>query len=396
MRSYFNKPSWASRTDEDEDSEFYRRAGQVYRDIVATNISARERRANSLRSITHKRRCLSNSPHDEDVSNLRSRQEVAVKPGTPVENSRRSQPALGHSTANISITKPSWARQDSIYNEVPTVVANGSSPPTSQGSPQSRTQDMRAESTPSPSVTINGPEANVYTEGRLKGTRARDEQGITRSDRNTAYDDTVVHILITSEIANTKPLVIQRKMSQSLKEVRLAWFARQDLPKDFQSTVFLTWKGRRLFDVTTCKSLNISAYTNETSPFDEFFSDADACRVYMEAVTEEIYAARHRFSPKVVGVDPKSTGSTDSEGTEQHAKNEVILKCPGHHEYKIQVPLTTTISQVIGAFREARSISPGLAVYLAFDGDRLDPQSSLEDNEITDGDLVDVLIRQEF
>ncbi|CBF81170.1 small ubiquitin-related modifier domain-containing protein [Aspergillus nidulans FGSC A4] len=396
MRSYFNKPSWASRTDENGDSEFYRRAGQVYRDIVATNISARERRVNSLQSITHKRRRLSNSPPDDPVSDMRSKQEVAVKPGTPVENSPPSQPAFGHNTANISITEPQWARQGSISNEVPTMVAEGSTSPTSPDSPQSRMLDMRAESTPSPSVTNIGPEANVHTKGRLKGTRVRDEPGITRSDRNTAYDDTVVHILITSEIANTKPLVIQRKMSQSLKEVRLAWFARQDLPKDLQPTVFLTWKGRRLFDVTTCKSLNISAYTNETSPFDEFFSDADACRVYMEAVTEEIYAARHRFSPNVVGVDPESTGSPHSEGTEQHAKNEIILKCPGHDDFKIQIPLTTTISQVIGAFREARSISPGLVVYLAFDGDRLDPQSSLEDNEITDGDLVDVLIRQEF
>ncbi|KAL4737451.1 ubiquitin-2 like Rad60 SUMO-like-domain-containing protein [Aspergillus similis] len=395
MRSYFNKPSWASRTNEDEDSEFYRRAGQVYKDIVATNINARERRANCLQSNAHKRPRLSNSSHDEDASELRNEPEVAVKARTPVENSPPSQPALEHSTVNTSLTKPSWARQVLIYNEAPTVSTEGSSAPTPQDPPQSRMLDMRAESTPSPSTTINGAKANVHTNGRLDDTSAGDEQDITRSDRNTAYDDTVVHILITSEIANTKPLVIQRKMSQSLKGVRLAWCARQDLPKDLQSTVFLTWKGRRLFDVTTCRSLNISAYTSETSPFDEFFSDADACRVYMEAVTEEIYAARHRFSPNVAGVDPKSTGWTDSTAAEEHVKSEIILKCPGHGDLKIQVPLTTNISQLTGAFREARSISPGLAVYLAFDGDRLDPQSSLEDNEITDGDLVDVLIRQE-
>ncbi|KAL4745531.1 hypothetical protein BDW72DRAFT_186490 [Aspergillus terricola var. indicus] len=396
MRSFFNKPSWASRTDEDEDSEFYRRAGQVYKDIVAANISARERRANSLQSDTHKRRRLSNSSHDEDALELRSRPEVAVKPRTPVENSPPSQLALEQRTVNISSTKPSWARQVLIYNEAPTVSTKDSSPPTPQDSLQSKMLDMRAESTPSPSITINGAKANVYAKGRLNGTRARDEQGITRSDRNTPYDDTVVHILITSEIANTKPLVIQRRMSQSLKGVRLAWCARQDFPQDLQSAVFLTWKGRRLFDVTTCRSLNISAYTNESSPFDEFFSDADACRVYMEAVTEEIYAARHRLSPNMVGVDPRSTGSTDSKSAEQHPKNEITLKCPGHGDLKIQVPLTTNISQVIGAFREARNISAGLAVYLAFDGDRLDPQSSLEDNEITNGDLVDVLIRQEL
>ncbi|KAL4985070.1 ubiquitin-2 like Rad60 SUMO-like-domain-containing protein [Aspergillus falconensis] len=395
MRSYFNKPSWASRTDDDEDSEFYRRAGQVYEDIVATNISAREPRAISLQNSTYKRRRLLDSSHDEDTQGPRSEQERAAEPRTLVENSPPSQSVPETSTVITSLAKSSRTHQVSISNETPTMSMKGSILPTSQDSPQSKIPTMRAESTPSPPFAINGGRADVHTKGRLDGTRARGEQGISSNYRNTVYGDTVVHILITSEIANTKPLVIQRKMSQSLKGVRLAWCARQNLPKELHPNVFLTWKGRRLFDVTTCRSLNISAYTKEISQFDEFFSDTDTCRVNMEAVTEEIYAARHRTSPNVVAVDPTSTGLTESEDAEQYAKNEVILKCPGYDDFKIRVLSTTIISQVIRAFREAKSISPELAVYLAFDGDRLDPRSSLEDYEITDGDLIDVFIKQE-
>ncbi|KAL6235127.1 hypothetical protein BDW75DRAFT_210278 [Aspergillus navahoensis] len=394
MRSYFNKPPWANRTDEDEDLEFYRRAGQVYKDIVATNISAREQRANSCQKNKHKRRRLLNSSHD-DTRGSESGQEMAAKPRDLVENSPPSQTVPERSTVITSLAESSRTHQVSISDETPTMSTKGLIPPTPQDSPQSKIADIRTESTPSPPIAINGRKADVHIQGRLDGTRVPGEQGISCSDRNTAYHDTVVHILITSEIVNTKPLIIQRKMSQSLKGVRLAWCARQNLPKELHSTVFLTWRGRRLFDVTTCRSLNISAYTKEISRFDEFFSDTDACRVNMEAVTEEIYAARYRSSSNVVGVDPASPGSNESEDTEQYAKHEIILKCPGHDDFKIRVPLSTNISQVIGAFREARSISPELAVYLAFDGDRLDPRSCLEDNEITDGDLIDVLLKQE-
>ncbi|KAL4996867.1 ubiquitin-2 like Rad60 SUMO-like-domain-containing protein [Aspergillus recurvatus] len=396
MRSYFNKPSWASRTDEDEDSEFYSRASQVYKDIVAINISARERRANSIQKNTHKRRRLSDPSPDEDTQGLKSEQEIAAEPRTPVEDSPPSQTVTEPSMVISSLSRFSRPHQVSISKKAPTMSTKGLIPPTPQDSPQSKILDMRAESTPPPPIAINGRKADVHTKGRLDDTRALGEQGISRNDRNTAYDDTVVHIFITSEIANTKPFIIQRKMSQSLKGVRLAWCASQNLPKELHPAIFLTWKGRRLFDVTTCRSLNISAYTKEISRFSEIFSDTDACRINMEAVTEEMYAARQRSSPNVVGVDPTSAGSTESEDVEQYAKNEIILKCPGHDDFKIRVPLTTNISQVIEAFREARSISPELAVCLAFDGDRLDPQSSLEDNEMTDGDLIDVFIKQEF
>ncbi|THC90923.1 hypothetical protein EYZ11_009611 [Aspergillus tanneri] len=46
MRTFFNRPPWANRGEKDPPSDFYRRAGQTYGDIVAANKEARERTAN--------------------------------------------------------------------------------------------------------------------------------------------------------------------------------------------------------------------------------------------------------------------------------------------------------------------------------------------------------------
>ncbi|KAL4783463.1 ubiquitin-2 like Rad60 SUMO-like-domain-containing protein [Aspergillus varians] len=395
MRSYFNKPSWASRGDENGDSEFYRRAGQTYNDIVATNKSTRERQASSSRRHSHKRQRLSSPSNDEDTqrSNI-GEQGTSTERTTPLNNSSLPQEAPQGSTRCVG---SSTAQQALISHESPTMDTRGLIPPTPQNSREGKVPGLRANPPSSPSGTISDGKVDAHIAGSSVDTRAPAETGASRGARSTAYDNTVVQILITSKIPKTKPLIIHRKMSQSLKGVRLAWCTHQNLPEELHSTVFLTWKGRRLFDVTTCRSLNIevhSAFTKELLPFDDCFSETDDCRIHMEAVTEETFAVRYRSSPNMVGSDPIPLTSTESQDAERDDQSEIILKCPGFDEFKIRVSLTTHISRVVAAFREARSISPGLLVYLAFDGDRLDPQSSLADYEITDGDLVDVLVKK--
>ncbi|KAL4900628.1 hypothetical protein BDW74DRAFT_161847 [Aspergillus multicolor] len=395
MSSFFKKPSWASRRDEDEDPEFYRRGPQVYRDIVATTKSAQRRGSSPMSdSHKHKRPCLSN-PSNEGHNRRGTAQDTAAEPITTVENPPLAQTPPGHSSSNTSLDESQVAPGlPAPNNEESTTSTKGLISPTPEVSPQSKPVVSRASPAPSPPLTINVKKTEVHEEGVTDGTRSPSNQDIIHSARDTTYDNTVVHILITSELANTKPLIIQRKMSQSLKGVRLAWCARQNLPKELHQDVFLTWKGRRLFDVTTCRSLNICAHTKEQSPFDEFFTNADDCRVNMEAVTEEIHAARHRSQLNMVESNRTFPVLAELQDAEQHAGIEIILKCPGHSDYKIHAPVVANISQIVGTFRKARGISPDLAVYLAFDGDRLDPRSCLADHDITDGDMIDVLLKQ--
>lgn len=207
-------------------------------------------------------------------------------------------------------------------------------------------------------------------------------------------EDTAVQILITSEIENTKPLIIRRKISQCLKDVRLAWCKRQNVPEEMQSSVVLTWKGRRLFDVTTCKSLGIHMEHNRHTTPGMDNNDDNSLRVHMEAVLEGtiLQSSNRRKSP-----DPRDEIASQSSGVEpgqQGIQIRVVLKSPGLDELKIKARPRTQISRLTEAFRDAHHISAEHDVYLLFDGDRLQPNTCLEDHDIADLDLLDVQIKQ--
>ncbi|KAL4801209.1 ubiquitin-2 like Rad60 SUMO-like-domain-containing protein [Aspergillus unguis] len=390
MRSYFNKPSWASRGDADENSEFYRRAPQTYQDIVATNLSAHGRKAKPAKTNTHKRRRLSIPP---DAGDIHTGEQEIVEATAPADDLQGCQ-KISEDGANGSMSPT--VNQVLISKTPPADLAQIPALPTPQESPDDKLPNSRSDSASSPVDTTSHAKIELHAEGRSEISTTPRQTDESHHNRKTAHDDAVVQILITSEIGETKPLLVHRKMSQSLKGVRLAWCAHQKLPQERHSDVFLTWKGRRLFDVTTCRSLNINARTALTenlSPFLDCFQENNEYRIHIEAVTEEIFAAGHRSSPDMVEHGPKYTIPTKSEEVEEHAGSEIILKCPGHDDFKVHVPLTTCVYQVVGAFREAKSVSAEMIVYLAFDGDRLDPQSRLIDHEIVDGDLLDVLVK---
>lgn len=101
--------------------------------------------------------------------------------------------------------------------------------------------------------------------------------------------DPVVQILLTSQIPNTNPLIINRRASQRLKEVRIAWCQRQGLTPELTNNVYLTWREKRLFDVTSCKSLGIGVDEDGHISFkgqSEFMGE-EGKHIHMEAVTDD-------------------------------------------------------------------------------------------------------------
>jgi len=66
-----------------------------------------------------------------------------------------------------------------------------------------------------------------------------------------------ISIFIEPRIPDSEPLLVTRKWNQRLREVRVAWCERQDFVADFANTVILTWKGIRVYDAASCKSLGI-------------------------------------------------------------------------------------------------------------------------------------------
>lgn len=101
-------------------------------------------------------------------------------------------------------------------------------------------------------------------EKRRQISEALRDNGILESKSRAVEEgpNPVISIFIQPQIPGTQPLLVTRKWNQRLKEVRTAWCQRQDFVADFADTVILTWRGIRVFDVASCKSLGIELDMN--------------------------------------------------------------------------------------------------------------------------------------
>ncbi|GIK06803.1 hypothetical protein Aspvir_002455 [Aspergillus viridinutans] len=402
MRSFFKRPSWASKGDEPVKSDFYRRAGQIYGDIITTNREARERSVCSNKPVAEdgrarKRRHVLDDGSLEESTPLgldggfkhnilsKSQQECAPSKLTPpcdtlAEESMDSglqRPATTYS-GGLDISGNVHQNRDSEFTLLaPAQRCKMNFNDTSQSEMERESKSMSANERP-----------DHPREARCQ--KKAPSAGISQYS-GPRSEDVTVQILITSPIDGTKPLIIHRKMSQSLRDVRLAWCNRQNLSTTLQASIYLTWKGRRLFDVTTCRSLglDISETSNGDEDIDKYPQvDGKPLRIHMEAVTDKLVGPdTQRLSP-VLGSQSKL-----NEGSDQKPLVRLVLKCPGFDKFETSVASNGPISQAITAFRLAERIPSERKIHLVFDGDRLNPNASFTDYDITDDDLVDVLIK---
>ena len=155
--------------------------------------------------------------------------------------------------------------------------------------------------------------------------------------------DPVLQILITSSIPNTIPLIVSRKLGQRLKEVKLAWLSRQQLSN--QEEVFLTWRGKRLFDVTTCRSLGVTVELDGTVMAKGDVLGDEEGRIHMEAMTLEILEARRRAKTEAATTAENEEAGQETQGpTEGKIENQVriILKARGFDDFKLRVKPVST------------------------------------------------------
>lgn len=388
MRSFFKRPSWATRGEEDLPADFYRRADQTYADIIAARKESRERSTKSPNDAPTdgRERRKRRRPSHEDDSSLEGDGPASKTPerrwmkidqhqqSPEVETHRVSSAdnVAGSATPGASPSPDNFS--DVIVSDTTNAkkgLSNGSADGT-HGGPDS--------------TAIDKPVPLSRQESASKSEIASQDS----TPSNNTLDDMVIEILITSKIKDTKPLIVQRKMTQSLKEVRLVWCSRQNLPKECQSAVYLTWKGKRLFDVTTCKSLGIGAGSLTADDYLQY--DEGNMRIHMEAATDDPSLLPMERQQSVDDSD-SAQESSQLEDTGQLGSQSIALKCPGYADLGINTSPNMKVSEVISIFRKARNIFEGQNVYLTFDGDRLEPENRLEDYDIADDDLLDVIIR---
>lgn len=153
--------------------------------------------------------------------------------------------------------------------------------------------------------------------------------------------DPEVYILITSSLENTTPLIIKRKLSQRLKDVRVAWCQHQKLTAEMSKTVFLTWRGKRLFDVTSCKSLGIIVDDDgnvSTKGQVRLFGQEEQ-KIHMEAMTEELFEERKKAKNRKAEAKQEDIYEEEVELPQkpEELQTRIILKAKGFDDFKLLV-----------------------------------------------------------
>lgn len=151
----------------------------------------------------------------------------------------------------------------------------------------------------------------------------------------------VLQILITSTIPNTNPLVVKRRLNQRLKDVRLAWIQKQGL-NDRADEIFLMWKGKKLFDVTTCKSLGIGVDADGNVVTNGDILEQLEEHLQIEAVTQELFQAYREAKKTPADAQVRmSEPEVQVQEAPEHPLPEkqvrIILRARGYPEYKIIV-----------------------------------------------------------
>ncbi|CAO1596609.1 hypothetical protein XANCAGTX0491_000443 [Xanthoria calcicola] len=444
-RTLFSKPSWVQQDNSTSSTDFFRRSNQSYLAIAAEAERKRQRKQARKRQEqshqhkdarrTHKQPRTpsdSDSADDSDHSKIDDgrcsqpdkEQMIPLAPITQLPELKRLPTAAEPESSLMSLSK----RYESVTS---TKAANGKltlqpsnvidleDSDDSQNGHQDHVNRV-ATIKHSPPVEDDDdlpPSDDEYAElvlkAREKARRKRLEDDIPcpaiQKDRLSsvgsmnkpnpppATADPAVSILITSRIPNTNPLIVNRKVSQRLKDVRLAWCHRQQFGPATTEAVFLTWKGKRLFDVTTCRSLGIGVDSQGnimTKGRRDILGDEED-QIHMEAMTEGILQGDQRAKRQ-----DTENAEHEMEAHEQalavkrkEPQVRIILKAKGFDDFKLIVKPTTPIYRIVNAFKMDKQIEDSREVFLSFDGDRLAPEIQVTNTELSDMDYIDVYVK---
>ena len=385
-RSLFNKPSWSRPQALSNDVDLFHRSNQTYADHASEVERARKRklarkekeraRQNEFECGVGKRRRVSEDEDDDDdesssdsssSSSQPSRKDIKASP-TPSTNHHAptitSPPKPIHSPksllrryeAKVAASKAGQEHDQKL--KVSDIVDLEDEEEDSSALPgQDSTSNSTIVKPAAPAEDDDQPGSDeefpeLARQVREKARRKRLEEDIasTAADPHdvllslhqpmspTSQPDPILQILITSSIENTTPLIVTRKVSQRLKDVRLAWAKRQNFATDFLNTVFLTWRGKRVFDVTTCRSLGITVDTMGRISTKGGSWEEEEGQIHMEAMTAKILEAYKKAKRnEATGQEDVAVQEEAVAVKDRESQVRIILKAKGLDDFKLQV-----------------------------------------------------------
>lgn len=204
---------------------------------------------------------------------------------------------------------------------------------------QARARKLREDSTKKSQT----PDANSPTPGQSVSAQSR-------LRNSTPPPDPVVKLFIDSRLPGTKPLLVYRKLSQRLQEIRKVWCDKQGFTDDQREGVFLIHRMHRVFDVTSCRSLGLD--TNAAGEIvmkgAEGMDGVD--QVHLEAVTEEIFTQlaveREKEARRRQGLEAPEeemeAGAPETNAASEEKPIRIVLRDGSRTEFKLKVKPVST------------------------------------------------------
>lgn len=383
-RSLFNKPSWSKPQALSNDTDLFHRSNQAYADLAAEAERARKRklarkereraRQNVIGERAGKRRRVSEDEDEDDEDDDSSSDESSSHSSRKEGKASPTQPKSHHVSPTIS-QKPIHSPKSLLKRYEAKVAASKVGQEQKQKQKVSDIIDLEDEEDSSAlpgqdttwSSAIVKPAAppeeddqpvsdeefpELARQAREKARRKRLEEDIASTTVNpqegqvsllqpmppTSQPDPILQILITSRIDNTIPLIVSRRVSQRLKDVRLAWANRQNFTTDFTDTVFLTWRGKRVFDVTTCRSLGITVDAMGRISTTGGSWEEEEGQIHMEAMTAKILEAYKKAKRSETTGQEDSAAQEEAVAVQDHETQvRIVLKAKGLDDFKLQV-----------------------------------------------------------
>ncbi|CAD6585348.1 MAG: hypothetical protein ASARMPREDX12_001971 [Alectoria sarmentosa] len=441
-RSLFNKPSWSRPQALSNDTELFHRSNQTYVDLAAEAERARKRkqarkdrdraRQNVIGERAGKRRRVSeDEDEDEDDEDDDSSSDESSSHSSHKEIKTGPTQSKHHRVpSSTSLQKPIRSPKSLLQNYEAEVAASKVGQEQKQKQKPMFSDIIDLEDEEDSSILIGQdsilkstfirptapPEDDQPVSDEEFPELARQAREMARRKRlaediastaaipqngqsslhqrmpPTSQPDPILQILITSSIDNTTPLIVSRRLSQRLKDARLAWAKRQNFTTDFTGTVFLTWRGKRVFDVTTCRSLGITVDPIGRLSTKEGSWEEEEGQVHMEAMTAKILEAHKKAKRNAATSQEDSAAQEEAVAAQDHgAEVRIVLKTKGLDDFKLQVRPSTLVSKIVNAFRCRYQIGGEKDVFLSFDGERLSPDSRIDETELSDMDALEVI-----
>ncbi|KAJ9655516.1 hypothetical protein H2198_005606 [Neophaeococcomyces mojaviensis] len=253
----------------------------------------------------------------------------------------------------------------------------------------------------SPSVALPG---SVHS---TNGPRADSDHGTptpTAGPRDPS--DTKAQILITTIMPDCSKLIVQRYASQPLDQVFNYWKKKNELDKrNLDDKVFFTWNGQKLYNSTTTRSILEQIRRKHGTKEDG--SDLAEGKIEIEAVTKEIFDHRQRQKERIraeaegtyTDPDTAHAGNAAAPPEERPAvqqKPGVIIHLNSKDKnvlpfLNLRVRPDTTVQRIVGGYKRKVGVDLSRQIYLVFDGERLEDQTTVEEIGLEDEDVVEVM-----